>query len=140
VERDEEARYQELGARHHYLGALPKIGETIWYVATWCMQWVALVGVSAAALKCGVRDRWIGWDFRIQYDRLRLIANNSRFLIKPFALFATTRFLMLKNSIKKHLTPRNDVFLPNLGISMAHQKSCQNFHSSININRLTTAY
>lgn len=83
VERDEEARYQELMARHHYLGALPKIGETIWYVATWCMQWVALVGVSAAALKCGVRDRWIGWDFRIQYDRLRLIANNSRFLILP---------------------------------------------------------
>ena len=83
VERDEETRYQELMARHHYLGALPKIGETIWYVATWCAQWVALIGVSAAALKCGVRDRWIGWDFRIQYDRLRLIANNSRFLILP---------------------------------------------------------
>ncbi len=83
VERGEEARYQEQMARHHYLGALPKIGETIWYVATWRDRWVAQLGVSAAALKCGVRDRWIGWDFRIQYDRLQLLANNSRFLILP---------------------------------------------------------
>src|SRR5438552_14856690 len=26
---------------------------------------------------------WIGWDFRTQYGRLKLIANNSRFLILP---------------------------------------------------------
>jgi hypothetical protein len=70
-------------ARHHYLGELPKIGETLWYVATWREQWVAQVSLSAAALKCGVRDRWIGWDFRSQYGRLKLIANNSRFLILP---------------------------------------------------------
>ena len=44
--------------------------------------------LSAAALKCGVRDRWIGWDFRSQYDRLNLIANNSRFLILPEGRFA----------------------------------------------------
>ena len=83
VERNEEARYQEQMALHHYLGALPKIGETVWYVATWREQWVALLNISAAALKCGVRDRWIGWDFRSQYGRLNLIANNSRFLILP---------------------------------------------------------
>lgn len=83
VEREEEARYQAQMAQHHYLGALPKIGETIWYVATWQDQWLAQIGFSAAALKCGARDRWIGWDFRTQYDRLRLIANNSRFLILP---------------------------------------------------------
>ena len=68
---------------HHYLGALPKIGETLWYVATYGDEWVALLTFSAAALKCGVRDRWIGWDFRFQYDRLRYLANNSRFLILP---------------------------------------------------------
>jgi len=83
IERSEEGRYQEQMARHHYLGALPKIGETVWYVATWREQWVAQMGVSAAALKCSVRDRWIGWDFRSQYGRLKLIANNSRFLILP---------------------------------------------------------
>ena len=83
VERSEEVRYQEQMARHHYLGALAKIGETVWYVAIWRERWVALLSLSAAALKCGVRDRWIGWDFRSQYGRLNLIANNSRFLILP---------------------------------------------------------
>jgi len=68
---------------HHYPGALPKIGETLWYVATWREAWVALLSFSAAAWKCAVRDRWIGWSFRHQYDRLNLIANNSRFLILP---------------------------------------------------------
>ena len=83
VQSCEEKRYQGLMQRHHYLGALPKIGETLWYVATWHEQWVALVSFSAAALKCAVRDRWIGWDFRHQYDRLHLLANNTRFLILP---------------------------------------------------------
>ncbi|WP_205736087.1 Druantia anti-phage system protein DruA [Acidiferrobacter sp. SPIII_3] len=87
VTRGEGPRYQEQMARHHYLGDLPKLGETLWYVATWRGQWLAQLTLSAAALKCGVRDRWIGWDFRSQYDRLKLIANNSRFLILPQGRF-----------------------------------------------------
>jgi Druantia protein DruA/DDE_Tnp_1-associated len=79
----EEQRYQELMQEHHYLGSLPKIGETLWYIATWRDQWVALLSFSAAAWKCAARDRWIGWNFRHQYDRLKLIINNSRFLILP---------------------------------------------------------
>src|SRR6266567_226344 len=69
--------------QHHYLGALPKISETLWYVASWGEAWVALVSFSASALKCAVRDGWIGWDFRQRYRRLKLVANNSRFLILP---------------------------------------------------------
>lgn len=83
VEHSEEARYQAQMAAQHYLGALPKIGETRWYVATWRGRWLAQISLSAAALKCGVRDAWIGWDFRTQFGRLNLIANNSRFLILP---------------------------------------------------------
>src|SRR5271165_301764 len=83
VHSSEQPRYQELMREHHYLGELPKIGETLWYVATWREQWVAQLSFSAAALKCAVRDRWIGWDFRSQFGRLKLIANNSRFLILP---------------------------------------------------------
>ncbi len=79
----EEARFQALMDAHHYLGALPKIGHTRWYVATWQDQWLARLSFSAAAWKCAARDAWIGWDFRHQYDRLHLIANNSRFLILP---------------------------------------------------------
>src|SRR5258706_3419217 len=83
VERSEEARYQEQMARHYYLGALAKIGQTVWYVATWREQWVAQLSLSAAALKCGVRDRMCFQLLHQQYGRLNLIANNSRFLILP---------------------------------------------------------
>jgi hypothetical protein len=79
----EEQRFQQLMQEHHYLGALPKISETLWYVATFDDQWVALMSFSAAALKCSARDQWIGWSFRHQFDRLKLVTNNSRFLILP---------------------------------------------------------
>jgi hypothetical protein len=79
----EEQRFQELMQEHHYLGALPKISETLWYVAAIRDQWIALLSFSAAALKCTARDRWIGWRSRHQYDRLKLVTNNSRFLILP---------------------------------------------------------
>jgi hypothetical protein len=79
----EEHCFQERMQAYHYLGALPKIGETLWYVASWRDEWVALLTFSAAAWKCAVRERWIGWDFRHQYDRLHLVTNNSRFLILP---------------------------------------------------------
>ena len=39
VQRHEEPRYKEQMALHHYLGDLAKIGETLWYVATWGDQW-----------------------------------------------------------------------------------------------------
>lgn len=85
VERCEESLHRQLMTKHHYLGYLPKIGQTLWYVATYEDQWIALLTFSAAAWKCAVRDQWIGWDFHHQYDydRLTLIANNSRFLILP---------------------------------------------------------
>jgi hypothetical protein len=83
VRCEERFRYQELMRQHHYLGALPKIGETLWYVAIWQEQWLALASFSAAALKCAARDRWIGWSLRQQYSRLKLVVNNSRFLILP---------------------------------------------------------
>jgi len=69
--------------KHHYLGAMPKIGENLWYVATWKDHWIALLGFSAAAFKCSARDQWVGWDYRYQFDRLTLVTNNSRFLILP---------------------------------------------------------
>jgi len=58
--------------QHHYLGALPKIGNTIWYVVTSNNGWISLLSFSVAALKCGARDCWIGWGHRLQYDRLHL--------------------------------------------------------------------
>ena len=78
---EHEARFQQF--MQHYLGALPKIGQTLWYVAHRQGTWLALAVFSAAALKCGARDRWVGWDFRRQYGRLHLVANSTRLLVLP---------------------------------------------------------
>jgi len=83
VQPSEQKRFQSLMAAHHYLGALAKIGHTMRYVASFHNEWLALISFSAAAWKCAARDQWIGWNYRYQYGRLHLIANNSRFLILP---------------------------------------------------------
>ena len=79
----EEQRFCKLMQAHHYLGSLPKIGHTLWDVGAWHGQWLALLSFCAPVWKCAARDRRIGWDFRLQYNRLHLIANNARFLILP---------------------------------------------------------
>lgn len=83
VARSEESIFKDLMQSHHYLGALPKIGNTLWYIALYQNNWQALLTFSAAALKCTARDKHIGWKDRHQYGRLNLLANNSRFLILP---------------------------------------------------------
>ena len=83
VRPEEEGRFRELMQSHHYLGAVAKIGETLWYVAHLDGAWLALAVFSAPALKCRARDTWVGWDFRYQYGRLHLVSNNTRLLILP---------------------------------------------------------
>src|SRR5690606_28026586 len=61
------------------------VGEALRYVATEGERWLALLGWSTAAFKCGPRDAWIGWPERLQWPRLRLIASNARFVVLPQA-------------------------------------------------------
>jgi hypothetical protein len=79
----ERASWDTLMAQHHYLGFKSLVGRSIRYIAELHSRWIALLGWSAAALKCKPRDTWIGWPQAIQWQRLHLIANNSRFLILP---------------------------------------------------------
>ncbi len=81
--RDEMLRWRTLMRQHHYLGFERIVGNALYYIATIGKQWVALLGWGSAALKCGPRDQWIGWDCHFHYQRLHLIANNVRFLILP---------------------------------------------------------
>lgn len=85
VRSGERARFRALIDEYHYLGYQPMVGESLCYVATHNNDWVALLGWGSAALKCGVRDRWIGWEREVQWRRLHLLANNLRFLILPGA-------------------------------------------------------
>lgn len=79
----ERKRWDTLIRQHHYLGLKAMVGKTLRYVAVFEDCWLALLGWQAAALKCKPRDQWIGWSKVIQYQRLHLIANNTRFLILP---------------------------------------------------------
>lgn len=83
LRREEKARWCQLMRQHHYLGFERIVGESLYYIASRGTAWVALLGWGSAALKCGPRDRWIGWDRALQWRRLHLIANNVRFLILP---------------------------------------------------------
>lgn len=83
ISRFERERWDALIRRHHYLGLKSMVGKTMRYVAVFEDCWFALLGWQAAALKSKPRDQWIGWPPVIQYQRLHLIANNTRFLILP---------------------------------------------------------
>ncbi|MCJ7685251.1 MAG: DUF4338 domain-containing protein [Desulfobacteraceae bacterium] len=83
IKAGERTEWDRLMSKHHYLGFKALVGESIRYVAELNNIWFALLGWSSAALKCQPRDSWIGWSQAIQWQRLHLIANNSRFLILP---------------------------------------------------------
>jgi hypothetical protein len=68
---------------YHYLGCGRLVGESICYVASLAGRVVGLLGWAAAALKCGVRDRYIGWDEATKAVKLGLVVNNARFLVLP---------------------------------------------------------
>jgi len=65
----------------HYLKSSRLVGEQLRYVAHFDGEWVALLSWSAASYHLGARDEWIGWSNEQRRRRLRLLANNSRFLI-----------------------------------------------------------
>jgi len=83
ITSEEKSRWIDLMDTHHYLGFRQLVGTYICYVAELHGKWVALLGWSWAAMKCGVRDRWIGWDETLKWKRLKHVLNNTRFLILP---------------------------------------------------------
>ena len=81
VKPEEEARWKALIREHHYLGLRHLVGETILHVAEVDGHWIGLLGWCSAALKVGVRDRWIGWNGQQKQRRLKHVAQNGRFLL-----------------------------------------------------------
>ena len=68
---------------HHYLGFKQFAGRGLRYVAKWNGEWLALLGWCAGAFKVKARDAWIGWAPEQRFRRLRLVANDCRFLVLP---------------------------------------------------------
>lgn len=79
----ERPRWDRLMAQHHYLGFKRTAGRAMRQIAEYQGRWLALLCWQASALMCAARDQWIGWARPVQFQRLHLIVNNSRFLILP---------------------------------------------------------
>ncbi|MDO9065618.1 MAG: ISAs1 family transposase, partial [Chloroflexota bacterium] len=79
---DERARFDQELCAHHYLHNATLVGETLRYVAVAPDgRWLALLGWASPALHLRPRDRWLGWSEPQRAARLRLVAQNSRFLL-----------------------------------------------------------
>jgi len=70
----------------HYLGFGGAVGENLQYeVRDGRGRPLACLVFGAAAWKCQARDQFIGWSAEQRQRNLRLVANNSRFLVLPWA-------------------------------------------------------
>jgi len=87
--------------KYHYLGYKRMPGKNIHYVATLRDRWIALLGWGSAALKCKVRDEFIGWDEKKRLERLFLLANNVRFLIFPWINIKNLASKILSLNLKR---------------------------------------
>ena len=75
-------RWDDIITREHYLHSASMMGEQLRYVAEVDDQWIGLLGWSAATLSSASRRKWIGWNIAQERQRLHLIAQNARFLIR----------------------------------------------------------
>jgi hypothetical protein len=101
IRKDEVARWGEFMNRYHYLGYRSIGGQSLRYVATAEDEWVALLGWGSAALKCTVRERYIGWDEQTKLKRLVLISNNVRFLVLPWVRWKNLASRVLSLNLKR---------------------------------------
>ena len=101
IRKEEFSLWKELMNKYHYLGYKRMPGKNIHYVATLRDRWVALLGWGSAALKCKVRDDFIGWDEKKKLERLFLLANNVRFLIFPWINIKNLASKILSLNLKR---------------------------------------
>ena len=79
----ERPRWAALMAQHHDLGFKQVAGRGLRYVAEYEGEWLALVGWQTGVFQCRPRARWRGWHKAVQFRRLHLIANHTRFSVLP---------------------------------------------------------
>ena len=79
----ERPRWDALMAKHHDLGFKQLAGRGLRYVAEYEGEWLALVGWQTGVFQCRPRARWLGWHKAVQFRRLHLIANHTRFSVLP---------------------------------------------------------
>jgi hypothetical protein len=79
--------YQWLLHHYHYLGYTGTVGLNLKYLVRDCQgRPLSCLLFGSAAWKCAVRDQFIGWSPAARQARLQQVANNTRFLILPWAM------------------------------------------------------
>ena len=82
VSPKQEARWNSLVRKRHYLKSARLVGEQLRYVVTDAKgKWLALIGWSAPALHLKARDGSIEWTEQQREGRLHLLAQNCRLVI-----------------------------------------------------------
>jgi hypothetical protein len=82
VESPEDVRrFDALLAAEHYLGPRRPAGDSLRQAVARGGEWVALLLWCSAARRLKPRDEWIGWDAAKRSTRLKLVAQNARFLV-----------------------------------------------------------
>lgn len=80
----EEALFNGLMEKYHYLGYTHPVGEQLKQMVFAGDRPVACLSWSSAPWHIGPRDRFIGWAPAVRRKNLHLIAYNTRFLILPW--------------------------------------------------------
>jgi hypothetical protein len=79
------AAFKSFLSQYHYLGFDRSIGENMKYmVCSKDTTPLACLLFGSAAWSCSSRDKFIGWNKVQRAENLRLITNNTRFLILPW--------------------------------------------------------
>ena len=80
----DEALWDHLVDKYHYLARPWIVGSYLKYIAYLEGRPVACLGWGSAAWKVACRDQLIGWNSVARESNLRKIVNNVRFLILPW--------------------------------------------------------
>lgn len=88
--------------RYHYLGCHGHVGEHIKYMVYDCYKRpLACLLFGSAAWKTEVRDRFIGWNPSTRQANLKLLTNNTRFLILPWVQVANLASFILGTCLRR---------------------------------------
>ena len=80
----EEAMWDELVRKYHYLGYEKMIGPRVKYIVYWQETPLCAISFNRASLRVGARDKWLGWDEADRKKFLPHVVSNNRFLILPW--------------------------------------------------------
>jgi hypothetical protein len=102
VSSEEQMRiWNEMMIREHPRGHGPLVGRQMRYLVGSEHGWLGALGFAAPALKLAERDRWIGWNVEQRRAYLHMVANMSRFLIRPSVHCANLASRLLSMVVKK---------------------------------------